>query len=86
MLVLGIDPGTATTGYGLIRENNGELEAVSWGLIETDKELLLGKRFIHIYTQVSSLIKRFNPDVVAIEKIFLLQMPKLQSVLAKLKE
>jgi len=70
MLVLGIDPGTATTGYGLIRENNGKMEAVSWGLIETDKELLLGKRFIHIYTQVSSLIKRFNPDVVAMEKIF----------------
>jgi len=70
MLVLGIDPGTATTGYGLIRENNGKMEAVSWGLIETDKELLLGKRFIHIYTQVSSLIKRFNTDVVAMEKIF----------------
>jgi crossover junction endodeoxyribonuclease RuvC len=70
MLVLGIDPGTATTGYGLIKKEDNKLEAVEWGLIETDKESLLGKRFINIYTQVSDLIKKFKPDVVAMEKIF----------------
>lgn len=70
MLVLGIDPGTATTGFGLIKDEDGVLEVVNWGLIETDKETLLGKRFINIYSQVSKLIKEFKPDVVAIEKIF----------------
>lgn len=70
MLVLGIDPGTATTGYGLIREKDGVLEALNWGLIETDKESSLGKRFINIYSQVLELVRKFKPDVVAMEKIF----------------
>ncbi|BCX14867.1 MAG: crossover junction endodeoxyribonuclease RuvC [Patescibacteria group bacterium] len=70
MLVLGIDPGTATTGFGLIKDKDGVMEVVNWGLIETDKESLLGKRFINIYSQVSKLIKEFKPDVVAMEKIF----------------
>lgn len=71
MLVLGIDPGTATTGYGIVRKlENGIIDAVSWGLVETDKESLLGKRFINIYKQIMDLIKEFKPDVIAMERIF----------------
>jgi len=70
MLVLGIDPGTATTGFGLIKKEGQTLQAVNWGLVETDKESSPGKRFINIYSQVKVLIKKFNPDVIAIEKIF----------------
>ncbi len=59
---MGVDPGTATTGYGLIRKNKGKLEALSWGLIETNKNLSLGKRFIDIFSSISLLIRKHKPD------------------------
>lgn len=70
MIILGVDPGTATTGYGLIRKNGGNVEALSWGLIETSKDVSLGKRFVDIYSSISALIRNFKPDVVAMEKVF----------------
>ncbi len=70
MLIMGIDPGTATTGYGLIRKDNEKIEALSWGLVETSKELSLGKRFIDIFSNISDLIRKYKPHVVAMEKVF----------------
>ena len=70
MLILGIDPGTATTGYGIITSNGKKYEALSWGLIETDKNNTLPKRLVNIYTQMSKILKEFKPDVVAIERLF----------------
>ena len=70
MLILGIDPGTATTGYGYIKFEGTTYEALSWGLIETDKESLPGKRLISIYEKMSALFKENKPDVIAIEKLF----------------
>ncbi len=70
MLIMGIDPGTATTGYGFVRKDNKKIEALSWGLIETSKDLPLGKRFIDIFSSISMLVKKYKPDVVAIEKVF----------------
>lgn len=71
MLILGIDPGTATTGFGILRVSKDGFEAIDYGLIETDKNGSPGKRLIKIYMEMSNLlIKRFNPDVVAIEKLF----------------
>lgn len=69
-IIMGIDPGTATTGYGLIRRDGNRLEALSWGLIETNKNLPLGERFIDIFSSISSLIRRYKPNAVAIEKVF----------------
>lgn len=79
MLVLGIDPGTATTGYGLLKINklsarsssqNGIYEAVAYGLIETDKNGDPGKRLREIHHQMTKLFVAFSPDVVAIERLF----------------
>lgn len=71
MLVLGIDPGTATTGYGLIKlGRRGAPELKDHGLIETDKDGHPGARLVEIYKQTSTLLKRHRPTVVAIEKIF----------------
>lgn len=79
-IIMGIDPGTATTGYGLIRRDGNRLEALSWGLIETNKNLPLGERFIDIFSSISSLIRRYKPNAVAIEKVFLLQTQRQQSL------
>lgn len=70
MLILGIDPGTATTGYGIIRVKEIETELVVCGLIETDKDIDKGQRLAKIYSQISTLIKNHKPDVLAIERIF----------------
>lgn len=70
MLILGIDPGTATAGYGVVRVKNRELDLMDFGLIETDKDGSPGKRLLNIHKQMMKLFKKFNPDVMAIEKVF----------------
>lgn len=70
MKILGIDPGTATTGYGIITSNGKVQEVICWGLIETDKWSLSEKRLEKIYQETIKLLKVHSPDVFAIEKIF----------------
>lgn len=70
MLILGIDPGTATTGYGFVRLNGKGREVVSWGLIETDKNGFKEHRLQTIYEETLSLIKTNSPDVFVMEKVF----------------
>ena len=70
MLILGIDPGTATTGYGLIKAENSGFQALNWGLIETDKNGQPGRRLIDIYRQLSKILAEHKPDVVAMERLF----------------
>lgn len=70
MLILGIDPGTATTGFGVILANKGKCEVVAYGLIETDKNGSPGKRLKIIHREMTKLIRKHKPDVMAIEKIF----------------
>jgi crossover junction endodeoxyribonuclease RuvC len=75
MLVLGIDPGTAHTGYGFIKvedTTNGHknLIAVDWGIIETDKAENPAKRLSGIYESMHELFKKYSPDAMAMEKLF----------------
>ena len=70
MLVLGVDPGTATTGYGLIKVENNEFEVITFGLIETEKNGDPGVRLNYIFNKMSFLLHKLSPDIVAIEKLF----------------
>ncbi len=70
MLILGIDPGTATTGYGIIKVKSRDYEVIDWGLIETEKNGQPGDRLVDIVKQMSSIIREFSPDIVAIERLF----------------
>jgi len=70
-LALGIDPGTATTGYGLVRlERDGELVAVKYGVILTPKDESASARLEMIYDGMNDLLKEFKPDTAAVEKLF----------------
>ena len=70
-LALGIDPGTATTGYGLVRlEPNGGLVAVKYGVILTPKEATPPARLEMLYDELTSLLKEYKPDTSAVEKLF----------------
>jgi crossover junction endodeoxyribonuclease RuvC len=70
-LALGIDPGTATTGYGFVRlMPSGELSAVTFGIISTDKDDSPSSRLEQIFDQLNKLIKKNKPDTAAVEKLF----------------
>lgn len=69
MLILGIDPGTAITGYGLV-EQGDELRLIDAGAILTPAGAPLPERLLTIYDQLSALISAFQPDAVAVEELF----------------
>lgn len=70
-LALGIDPGTATTGYGLVRvEPDGSLVAVKYGVILTPKEASASARLVMLYNQLQELLNEYKPQLAAVEKLF----------------
>ncbi len=70
-LALGIDPGTATTGYGLVRlMPDGELVAVSFGIISTPKDATPSARLEMLFDDLNKLLKKFKPETAAVEKLF----------------
>jgi crossover junction endodeoxyribonuclease RuvC len=71
MLVVGIDPGTATTGYGFVRETSqGELEAVDFGVIHTRAGQPAENRLQEIYNKLKELLFLHHPESGAVEKLF----------------
>lgn len=69
MLVLGIDPGTAITGFGLV-EQDDEQRLVGAGAILTPAGTPLPERLLTIHQQLSGVIDAFRPDAVAVEELF----------------
>lgn len=72
MTIIGIDPGTATTGYGVISptKKSGEFELVDFGVIETKKGLPDAERLETLANDLSQLIKTHKPDAIGIERLF----------------
>ena len=70
-LALGIDPGTATTGYGLVRiEPDGSLVAVKYGVLLTPKESNASARLVMLYDQLRYVLDEYKPQLAAVEKLF----------------
>lgn len=71
MLVLGIDPGTAITGYGLVKEHaNGVLEAIAYGVVRTPARTPMPERLKMLYDAITDLIAEHKPDAAAVETLF----------------
>jgi crossover junction endodeoxyribonuclease RuvC len=71
MIVVGIDPGTATTGYGFIHETpDGTLQAIDYGVILTPAGMAAEKRLKLLYEQLNKLILFHRPHEAAVEKLF----------------
>jgi len=70
LIVLGIDPGVATVGFGIISEANGVIKPKRYGVISTPAGMRLALRLQQINNDVSELIETFKPDAVAIEELF----------------
>lgn len=70
MKILGIDPGMAIVGYGLIEYKNDKITLLSSGSIRTDKTLTDAQRLLEIYNDLSTIIKEYKPDFASVEKLF----------------
>jgi len=68
--IIGIDPGLATTGWGVIRYTKGQIVLVDYGVIATPAGTPLGKRLATIAEQLTGLIKKYHPTRLAVEELF----------------
>jgi len=76
MIILGIDPGTATTGYGVIESNKGKLKVVDYGCILTDKKSKMPERLDFLGEELKKIIKKYKPQAMAVEELFFFKNAK----------
>lgn len=70
-VVIGVDPGTATTGYGVIREDvEGDLQALDYGVVTTPSEWDEPRRLMSIYQRLQEIVETYQPDSCAVENIY----------------
>lgn len=70
-IILGIDPGFAITGYGIIeKKGKSEARAVDYGCFITDKENEFAMRLKIIHKELTAIIKKYKPDLIAVEELF----------------
>lgn len=74
--ILGIDPGTATTGWAIIEEDCVRPKAIAYGLIETEKNKTDEQRILEISQDLDKIIKKYQPQEAAIEKLFFFKNQK----------
>lgn len=70
MIILGVDPGLAATGYGIIKKDGGNLALVDYGVIATPAGMELSARLKFIADDFKSLLEKYRPAAVAAEKLF----------------
>jgi len=69
-IILGIDPGTAITGWGIIKDGKKEMKVIAYGCIETSKNKTDVQRLKETAQDLKSIIKEYQPDEMAIEELF----------------
>ncbi|TSA45903.1 crossover junction endodeoxyribonuclease RuvC [bacterium] len=70
MIILGVDPGTATTGYGVIETNKSKIQLIEFGCLRTPAKNRLEARLLEIYDDLKKIIKKYRPEAVAVESVF----------------
>jgi len=70
MKVLGIDPGTAVMGYGVIESQDDEITLVDYGALTSPSRSPIGERLSYLYSKLLEIISRYQPEVVAVEQPF----------------
>ncbi len=69
-IILGIDPGIADTGYGVIAKDGGNLQCLDYGSIRTPKNTALGERLMMLEKELDGLIDKYCPEIVGVEQLF----------------
>ncbi|MDF1558309.1 MAG: crossover junction endodeoxyribonuclease RuvC [ANME-2 cluster archaeon] len=70
MIIVGIDPGLATVGFGVIQKSEEKIIPVSYGCIRTSAEKQTSERLLEIYNEIKTLFEKYDPQIIAIEKLF----------------
>ena len=70
MRILGIDPGIAIVGFGLIESNRGSVQMLQYGAVTTEAGLPLATRLVQIENDMTALIAQLRPDEIAVEELF----------------
>ena len=70
MIIFGIDPGFAITGYGIVKYEGNKFSVVDYGAITTASTMELPKRLLHLHDSLEKLIGQYKPDAIAIEELF----------------
>lgn len=70
MIIMGIDPGFAITGYGIVKYEGNRFSIVDYGAITTDASMKLPERLLHLSNRLEELIGLYKPDAISIEELF----------------
>ena len=70
MIIIGIDPGLADMGFGIVKKTGDKLECLDYGVITTSPDKKTGQRLNKLFIEVSKLLTKYNPDILAVEKLF----------------
>ncbi len=76
MIILGIDPGTAITGYGLIQKKANQIELIEYGCIRTEPKFSTGVRLSQLDQELKKIIKEYKPGKIAVEDLFFFKNTK----------
>lgn len=76
MVILGLDPGYARLGYGIIKNEGPEWRAIAFGCLETQKDTAPEKRLLFLNQELKKIIKKYQPAKIAVEKLFFLKNSK----------
>jgi crossover junction endodeoxyribonuclease RuvC len=76
MRVLGIDPGSLVTGFGVVEDGANGLQALAWGAVRTTARQPLSERLKRIYDGLCQAVQIWQPDAVSVEQVFFAENPK----------
>ncbi len=82
-IILGIDPGIADTGFGLIAKKNNRLTCLTYGTIKTKAQFSLAERLESLYRQLTEIIAEFKPHLIAVEELFFYKNAKTAFVVGQ---
>ena len=70
MIILGIDPGYAIMGWGVVRKEGSRVSPLAYGAVTTDKDTPMPQRLKHLYSGLMDVISEYHPEEASIEKLF----------------
>lgn len=84
-IIIGIDPGSKTTGYGIIRSDKNKIYHIDCGGIHIPDKLPIGKRLLFIYNEIKKLLTEFGPDHAGVEDVFFAKNAKSTLMLGQVR-
>ena len=82
MRILGIDPGYAILGYGIVEKKGNRFEVIDYGSVTTDAKERMPDRLKHLYYSLMEIIDEYNPDAAAVEELFFNSLPPVNCPVA----